>query len=504
MKLGHLDPRPLLFRNGWAEVTFVFLILCAQFLTQAIFTIALSTGDTIFHSFMDRTGRELSYSQRTWYQVSVLLTCGAFILLGGRLGDLFGLKHLVVIGWLWVAFWSLLNGFLFYLKSFAFFIICRGFTGIGFGLNLPCGIGILGRVYPDGGRKRLIFGLLGACVPLGSCFGALLAAVFAKYVWWPWCFWILGISSFLFGIFSTIYVPDINNVKSWNEFKAIWPQFDWPGSLAAVGGLILIIFSILQAINEGWDSAYVIVCFILSVILIVIFVVIEGKIAKYPNIPRSIYCIKVTTVLFMMTLGWGSYGIFLYVFWRLMLGLREYNPVVAATAGFPLVIMGLIAALCTSYLSKRIRALYLMCGAGLCFAAASVMLAVTPVDQSYWRMTFGVQFLLAWATNMSFPAASILMSNFLPEEHQAIGGSLINATVIYANAFFFVLAGSVEQRIATLTGSMLKGFRAAMYFSTGIAGLGVFIGVLFIIFEQIEERSHVKVVTESLHEETKE
>lgn len=504
MALIRFDPRPAVFHNAWAEVMFVFLILCAQFLTQAALAMALSTLDIISDSFSSQTGKQITFAQQIWFPTSVSLTCGSFILISGRLGDLFGLKHVLVIGWFWISVWSLINGFLYYTKSVEFFIVCRAFTGIGFALSVPCGMGILGRVYPNGTRKHFVFGLLGACGPTGSSTGALLGAIFAKYVWWPWCFWVLAIFCFFFGICSILYIPDINNIKSWAEFKEIWPRFDWIGSVVGVVGLILLNFAVAQAPAAGWDSAYIIVCLIVSVALITIFFAIEVKFAPYPILPKSIYNVRLLLVLLIMTFGWGSFGIWLYIFWRLMLGLREYNPVVAAVATAPLVILGIGAALCTSFLFKHIKALYLISVSAVCFTAGSVMLAVTPVHQTYWRLTFGVQFILAWAMDISFPAASILMSNFLPQEHQGMGGSLINTTVNYSNAFFLALSLTVEHQIYTQTGSLLKSYRAAMYFGIGVAFLGILSAILFIISEHVGEQTHIKMESDSSIEVSKE
>ena len=66
--------------------------------------------------------------------------------------------------------------------SVEFFIICRALQGIGFALLIPCGMGILGNIYPNGERKNLVFGCVGANGPAGAFFGAFIAALIAIVV----------------------------------------------------------------------------------------------------------------------------------------------------------------------------------------------------------------------------------------------------------------------------------------------------------------------------------
>lgn len=476
----NLDERPEVFKTSLSEVIFIVLIMLAQFLTQATTAMALSTLDIISASFEHQTGQDLTYSQQIWFPSSVALTCGTFILVSGRLGDLFGLKLMVMTGWIWMCVWTLINGLLYYTASVPFFIVCRAFSGIGFALSVPSGMGILGRVYPNGPRKHFVFGLLGACGPTGAAGGLLLGAICAKYLWWPWYFWIVSILALNFCILSYYFLPDVNNIKTWEDFKFACSQFDFLGASVGVTALILLIFALAQAPVAGWNSAYIIVCLVVAIVLIGVFFFLEVKYVAHPFIPRNIYNIRLLLVLLIMTFGWGSFGVWQYIYWRLVIQLRSYNPVLAALGYAPFVVFGIIAALSTSIIFKYVKPSFLISIAATCFMVGCIMLAVTPVHQSYFQMTMGVQFILAWAMDISFPAASILISDFLPLEHQGMGGSLINTSVNYSNAFFLALSLTVEKLIYDKSGSTVQSYRAAMYFAIGVAFLGVFSSVVFI------------------------
>lgn len=124
----------------------------------------------------------------------------------------------------------------------------------------------------------------------------------------------LGIRLLFFGVCSFLYVPDVNNIKSWAEFKLVWPLFEWMVSMVGVIGLILLNFSVARAPAEGWSSAYIIVYLMHSLIFIASFFAIEMKFAPNPLLPKEIYNVRLLLVFLLMTFGWGSFRIWHYIF----------------------------------------------------------------------------------------------------------------------------------------------------------------------------------------------
>ena len=140
----------------------------------------MCTLSIVLDSFAERSGNEVVPSQRLWFMSSFALTLGSFILISGRLGDLFGLKKIFLIGWVWTTIWTLICGFSVFSNSVIFFIISRAFQGIGFALLWPCGLGILGTIYEIGPRKNFVFGVFGAMGPSGATLSGLMASVIAQ------------------------------------------------------------------------------------------------------------------------------------------------------------------------------------------------------------------------------------------------------------------------------------------------------------------------------------
>jgi MFS family permease len=113
--------------------------------------------------------------QATWIAASYPLTPGTFVLIGGRLGAVYGHKNLLALGcFIWVVF-CLGSGFA---RSIVVLGVLRGFTGFGGGLMVPNAVATLGITFPPGKQRNLSFALFGAMAPVGAAGGALVSGVF--------------------------------------------------------------------------------------------------------------------------------------------------------------------------------------------------------------------------------------------------------------------------------------------------------------------------------------
>ena len=115
------------------------------------------------------------------------LTAGTFILIAGRCGDMYGHKRVFVSAFIWYGVWSILCGASYYSNNI-FFTIARGFQGMGPAFITPNGLALLGRTYPPGMRKNLVFSLFGACAPGGYILGATFSTLIAERTLWAWAY----------------------------------------------------------------------------------------------------------------------------------------------------------------------------------------------------------------------------------------------------------------------------------------------------------------------------
>lgn len=142
--------------------------MLTNLLNQAGNTQVLSTMNVIGDSFNSES------SKKPWLMAAFPLVSGAFILVSGRLGDIYGLRITLLWGCVVMTIWSLICGFAYYSGSDAFFIVCRAFQGLGISLVLPNVMGLVGNIYHVGSlRKNIVISLIGCMAPLGLLFGGM-------------------------------------------------------------------------------------------------------------------------------------------------------------------------------------------------------------------------------------------------------------------------------------------------------------------------------------------
>lgn len=124
-------------------------------------------------------------SQASWIAASYPLTAGAFVLMSGRLGSIYGHGRILLLGAIWWVLWSLVNGFC---KNFIAFNVARGISGVGGAMVVPNAVAIIGTTFPPGQMRNRCLGLFGAGAPVGGWAGALIAGLLAERLPFRWLF----------------------------------------------------------------------------------------------------------------------------------------------------------------------------------------------------------------------------------------------------------------------------------------------------------------------------
>ncbi|TID14649.1 Mitochondrial nuclease [Venturia nashicola] len=455
------------------EWLFVATICSAQFVSLA------SLAQTISPLLI--IGNDLkveSPGQLAWFTAAYSMTLGTFIIPAGRIGDMFGHKKIFIFGWVWLAIASFFAGFGYTWGPIAL-SIARGFQGIGPALLVPNAMALIGRTYGMGDKRAMVFSIFGACGPSGFFFGALIAAVFSEYVWWPWAFWATSIASLLFVFLAYCVIPEAMASPAAPPGQSI-PKFDFLGCATGVTGLLLINFALNQAPLVGWNTPYVYALLIAGVVMAIAFVFIELKVAKSPLIPMRGLQAQALLALACIAAGWASHGIWLYYLFLFFMRIRGQASIIASLQLFPVVPLGIGFALSSNYLVKKWHVSRVMFLAMVFFLVGTLLLAWAPANQTYWALTFVSILIMPGGMNLSFPAGTVLLSNAMPREHQGKAASLVSTVVNYSIASGLGFAGSIERHVNSDGNHDLEGYRAAWLLGIGFSGLGVFISLIFI------------------------
>ena len=479
-----LDKQVSLFQ----ECLIVALISLAMFITQN------ALGQTVALVYIIAEHYNIQNpGVMSWFIAGYSLTVGTFILFSGRVGDLFGWKRMLVIGYIWFGIWSIVSGLAWY-SNHILFIFSRVMAGIGPAIALPNGLAMLGALYKPGKKKNMAFAIFGGCAPGGAVSGFLVAGLF-NLVWWPWAFWFIGLVLFATAAVAHFAIPDPQDHKpgiQGNGISAFVAELDILGATTGITALILFNFAWNQAPIVGWQDPGVIVTLILGALLMPAFFYIEVKVSKHPLLPFEVFTPDNAAVLACVACGWSCFGIYYFYSWQIIYNIRGVSVLLGAAYFSPLIIVGFIAAITTGLLLARLRSAWVMLIAMCAFLTGTILLVTLPPHQIYWAQIFVMTVITPFGMDMSFPAATLIVSDSVDKAHQGTAASLVNTIVNYSISLGLGFAGTVEMYThhsgRTEEEVLLHTYRSAIYMGLGLASLGVLLAMTFVLKSYWQER----------------
>lgn len=226
----------------------------------------------------------------------------------GRSADMFGGYLVYVVGLVWLTIWSLIAGFS---TNEIMLNFCRALQGLGPAAFLPSSVMILGSIYRPGPRKNLIFGIYGACPPLGFVIGIFFAGVTAEYTIWGWYFWIGAVLAGITALTAWLTIPSDIQEKLNAPSKV---KMDWLGGALIVCGLVLFTFAVIDSSHapQQWKTPYIYVLFTVGTLLLLAAAYVEAQVVAQPLLPASLFkvlCMPALVIALFFT--YGSLGVFL-------------------------------------------------------------------------------------------------------------------------------------------------------------------------------------------------
>ena len=166
------------------------------------------------------------------------------MLLGGRAADLLGRRRVLVAGISVIGVSSLIGGFA---QSEAVLIGARLAQGLGAAMTLPAALWILTTTFKEGSDRTTALGVWGAVGGLASAAGVLLGGLLTEGPGWRWVMFVNPIAAVLVlgGVFALI---------SGERPRRQLGNFDLRGALLATGGMLLLVYTLVEAPDVGWGT----------------------------------------------------------------------------------------------------------------------------------------------------------------------------------------------------------------------------------------------------------
>lgn len=286
---------------------------------------------------------DFSYEGLAWVVNAYVLVAGGFLLLGGRLADLFGRRRIFMLGVLIFGVSSIACGAA--TASWAL-VVSRFIQGLGEALAGPAALGLIPMLFPDRTERMKALGIWSGLGALGGAVGSVVGGAVTDLVNWRWVFFINVPIALIALILVSRVISESRMVRESRRVDAV-------GALTATGGLVAIVYGLLEAADRPWGSSDVLLPLLVGVGLLIFMAVWESR-TEDPMIPLRFFANRTRVTANLLSVAslaaFHTYAFLLTLYVQQLLG---YSPMKTGLSYIPLTIaMGVGVSLSAALLPR--------------------------------------------------------------------------------------------------------------------------------------------------------
>jgi EmrB/QacA subfamily drug resistance transporter len=388
-----------------------------------------------------RTDLGFSETALVWVVNAYMLTFGGFLLLGGRLGDLYGHRRVFLAGIVAFTLASVACGLA---NSQGLLIAARAVQGLGGAVVSAVALSLIMNLFTEPGERAKAMGVYGFVCSAGGSIGVLLGGLLTSSLSWHWIFLVnLPIGVAVYAL-TVALLPSLRG--------AAGGRLDVAGAVTVTLALMLAVYAVVGGNEAGWGSARTLGMLGAAVVLLAAFLVIESRI-EHPLMPLALFRLRNVATANVVGVLWAA-AMFAWFFisalyLQLVLG---YTPMQVGLAFLP---ANLIMAVFSLGLSARIVMRWGIRGplaAGLLLATVGLALfARAPAGGSFLVDVLPGMLLLGTGAGIAFnPVLLAAMSDVDPAE-SGLASGVVNTSFMMGGALgLAVLASLAAARSETL------------------------------------------------------
>jgi EmrB/QacA subfamily drug resistance transporter len=432
---------------------------------------------TIVNVALPSIRSDLGFSQTSlaWVVNAYMLTFGGFLLLGGRLGDLYGQRRLFLIGIASFTLASLVCGLS---TTKGMLVVARSVQGVGGAIVSAVAFSLILVLFSDPGERAKAMGVFGFVMAGGGSLGVLLGGVLTDLVGWHWIF-LVNLPIGIVVLFAS------QRLLPGSQQSAEKRNLDVAGAITVTVAIVLAVYAIVNGNQEGWTSAQTLGLLGASAVLLAAFVAWEARIES-PLVPLRLFRIHNVAVSNVVGILWSAamFAMFFLsaLYLQLVLG---YSPL---EVGLAFLVGNVIMAAFSLGLSAKLVMRFgfrIPLALGLSIAGISLLwLARAPVEGHYLADVLPSMILLGIGAGMAFnPVLLAAMSQVEPQE-SGLASGVVNTAFMMGGALGLAvlasaaasrthsLAASGSEPLAALTGGYHLAFLIGALFAFGAAAVG--------------------------------
>ncbi|MBN9023756.1 MAG: DHA2 family efflux MFS transporter permease subunit [Rhizobiales bacterium] len=436
---------------------------------------------TIVNVALPSIRTDLAFTETTlvWVVNAYMLTFGGFLLLGGRLGDLYGRRRWFLIGLALFTVASLACGLA---TSQMTLIVARAVQGLGGAVVSAVALSLIMTLFTEPADRAKAMGVFGFVMAGGGSIGVLLGGVLTDGLSWHWIFLVnLPVGILVAGLTFALLPAD--------TVGAARERLDVAGAVTVTASLLAAVYAVVDAERVGWGSAQTLGLLAFAAALLVAFVIIEAR-ASHPLVPLRLFRIRNVVTANVVGILWST-AMFAWFFLSAlyMQSVLAYTPLQVGLAFLPAnLIMGAFSLGLSAKVVMRFGIRWPL-ALGLALVAAGLgAFSLAPVEGTFLVHILPGMVLLGFGVGLAFnPVLLAAMSDVAPAE-SGLASGVVNTAFMMGGALGLAVLASVA---AAVTGShaagaaipveaLTAGYRAAFLAGALIALLAAVIAALFL------------------------
>ncbi|KAF8677372.1 Major Facilitator Superfamily [Rhizoctonia solani] len=418
----------------------------------------------------------LTESDSVWLFAAYQATFASFLLISGRISDVYNPKPVFILGTAFFGLISLGGGFI---NDKIPLLVLRALQGIGASLTIPSSLNLIIQLFPDPQEQSRAIGLFGAMGAIGNVLGTIVGAVLVEYTSWRWIFWLIAIIAVPISVICIILIPKTAQNK---ENKK--STFDFVGVFLLTVAVILFVYALTSGSVEGWRAAGVLAPLFVAVALAVAFFFWEARIDEdSAALPPKLWFYKNFAVLFGVALmpyfWWVQIYLTFSAYWQDHL---HWSSIIAGVKFLPLGIVAGPIMVNAGRIARIGQPKWMILGGLTAAFIATILLPFSdrPHDR-YWPLDFPAFIIGTAGTSIAFVLTNINIFRTTPSRYAGTVGAVFNAALQLGSAIgtsaTTSIQASVDVRNVGKEGSTgFEGRSAALWFLLAWVGLEI-IGV---------------------------
>jgi EmrB/QacA subfamily drug resistance transporter len=434
-------------------------------------TLMIVLDATIVNVALPSIREDLGFSETSlaWVVNAYLLTFGGFLLLSGRLGDMFGHRRLFLIGIVLFTLASLACGLA---TTQGFLIAARAVQGLGGAVVSAVALSLIMTLFTETGERAKAMGVYGFVASGGGTLGVIAGGVLTDLFSWHWIFLVnIPIGVAVYALSSTLLPRD--------QVAAGDRRVDFAGAVIVTASLMLAVYAIVNGNEVGWLTARTVGLLVAAGALLVAFLVVESRVAQ-PLVPLGLFRHRtLSTANAVAVLLAGSMFAWFFLsalYLQLVLG---YSPLQVGLAFLPAtLIMGGFSLGLSAKLVMRFG-LKPPLVAGMLFMAAGLLLfTMVPVDGNFVVDVVPGMILLGIGAGMAFNPLLLAAMGDVEPTQAGLASGLVNTAFMMGGALGLAILASLS---ASRSDSLLESGHSQLEALTGGYHAAFLVGALFAV-----------------------